>query len=63
MLEAGDLRLQESLEATCAAAGTPLLRRPDPHFLCNSDDFFAWAGSTACAWSISIAGNGSGTIS
>ena len=44
MLEAGDLRLQESLEATCAAAGTPLLRRPDPHFLCNSDDFFAWAG-------------------
>lgn len=44
MLEAGDYRLQESLTQTCAAAGKPLLIRPDPHFLCSLDDFTAWAG-------------------
>ena len=44
MLEAGDHRVQESLQQTCDAAGCPLLIRPDPHFLCSLDDFMAWAG-------------------
>ena len=44
MLEAGDYRIQESLHEACAAAGKPLLIRPDPHFLCSLDDFNAWAG-------------------
>lgn len=45
MLEPGDYRLREALLATCAAAGIPLLLRPDPHFLCALDDFDAWAGA------------------
>ena len=44
MLEAGDYRLQESLQATCTAANLPLLIRPDPHFLCSLEDFNHWAG-------------------
>ncbi len=44
MLEAGDYRIQESLDAACAAEGKPLLIRPDPHFLCALDEFNAWAG-------------------
>lgn len=44
MLEAGDLRVQQGIEQACAARATPLLVRPDPHFLCSLDDFAAWAG-------------------
>nr|MBL8412540.1 cryptochrome/photolyase family protein [Dechloromonas sp.] len=44
LLEAGDYRVQTALEAACAACDTPLLVRPDPHFLCSSDDFQTWAG-------------------
>lgn len=44
MLEAGDARLQAEIDSACQAAGTPLLVRPDPHFLCSLDDFGAWAG-------------------
>jgi deoxyribodipyrimidine photolyase-related protein len=44
MLEAGDWRVQEELDAACQQANTPLLIRPDPHFLCSLDDFNTWAG-------------------
>ena len=44
MLEAGDWRVQEELDAACQRANIPLLIRPDPHFLCSLDDFSAWAG-------------------
>jgi deoxyribodipyrimidine photolyase-related protein len=44
MLEAGDWRVQEELDAACQRANIPLLIRPDPHFLCSLDDFNAWAG-------------------
>ncbi|MBU3697215.1 cryptochrome/photolyase family protein [Dechloromonas sp.] len=44
MLEAGDLRLQDALRQACDAAGSALLVRPDPHFLCSLDDFMRWAG-------------------
>lgn len=44
MLEAGDYRVQESLCALCASTQTPLLIRPDPHFLCSLEEFNAWAG-------------------
>lgn len=44
MLEAGDYRLQESLRTVCTTRQTPLLIRPDPHFLCSLDEFNAWAG-------------------
>lgn len=44
MLEAGDLRVQEALQTACDTAGSALLLRPDPHFLCSLDDFNRWAG-------------------
>ncbi len=44
MLEAGDWRVQQSLQAVCATMGIPLLLRPDPHFLCSLDDFEQWGG-------------------
>ncbi|MFN3486779.1 MAG: cryptochrome/photolyase family protein, partial [Planctomycetota bacterium] len=44
MLEAGDARVQEALQAACAALGKPLLVRPDPHFLCSHEAFARWAG-------------------
>lgn len=44
MLEAGDYRVQEALSQACTALNTPLLVRPDPHFLCSLEDFDAWAG-------------------
>lgn len=45
MLEAGDQRVQEALDATCRAAGVALLVRPDPHFLCSTEAFAEWAGT------------------
>ena len=47
MLEAGDYRLQQAIQAVCAAAGVTLETRPDPHFLCSLSEFAAWAGDKA----------------
>ena len=47
MLEAGDYRVQQALQSTCAAAGIALDCRPDPHFLCSLAEFNAWAGDKA----------------
>jgi deoxyribodipyrimidine photolyase-related protein len=47
MLEAGDYRVQQALQSTCAAAGIALDSRPDPHFLCSLAEFNAWAGDKA----------------
>lgn len=44
MLEVGDYRVQESQRAACESRRTPLLIRPDPHFLCSLDEFNPWAG-------------------
>lgn len=44
MLEAGDERVQNALQAVCAAAGVALLSRPDPHLLCSLEEFADWAG-------------------
>jgi deoxyribodipyrimidine photolyase-related protein len=47
MLEAGDYRLQQSIQAACASARVMLETRPDPHFLCSLSEFSAWAGDKA----------------
>jgi deoxyribodipyrimidine photolyase-related protein len=47
MLEAGDYRLQQAIQAACTTAGVELESRPDPHFLCSLGEFNAWAGDKA----------------
>src|SRR5574343_1143629 len=44
MLEAGDYRVQQAVQNTCATAGIALESRPDPHFLCSLAAFNTWAG-------------------
>jgi deoxyribodipyrimidine photolyase-related protein len=43
--EPGDWRVLAALQQTCAQAGTPLEVLPDPHFICSTRDFDAWAGT------------------
>ena len=42
MLQAGDARLQSSIEATVAAASLTLQIHADPHFLCDGETFNDW---------------------
>lgn len=43
VLQPGDDRVQQQLQAACDAADVPLTVHADPHFLCKLDDFRAWA--------------------
>jgi deoxyribodipyrimidine photolyase-related protein len=43
MTEPGDWRVQQALQAACAAAGVPLQLREDRHFLCSRAEFAAHA--------------------
>ena len=43
VLQPGDWRVQQLLQATCEAADVPLTVHEDPHFLCKLDDFRGWA--------------------
>ncbi len=43
MVEAGDLRVQNSLQDAARSLGAALEIRPDRHFLCSRDDFAAHA--------------------
>jgi deoxyribodipyrimidine photolyase-related protein len=44
VVEPGEHRVARAIAATCAAAGVPLDVLADPHFLCSTADFAAWAG-------------------
>ena len=43
LLQPGDWRVQDALQACCDAADVPLTVHEDPHFLCALDDFAGWA--------------------
>lgn len=43
VLQPGDHRVQQMLQATCDSADLPLTVHEDPHFLCKLDDFRGWA--------------------
>ncbi|MEW5837296.1 MAG: cryptochrome/photolyase family protein [Pseudomonadota bacterium] len=42
MVEAGDWRVQQSLQAACEAAAMPLQIRPDRHFIADGETFARW---------------------
>jgi deoxyribodipyrimidine photolyase-related protein len=44
MLQAGDARVQATIEAAVRAAKLPLEVLPDPHFLVDTEEFRAWLG-------------------
>lgn len=43
VVEPGELRMQQLIEANCAAASVPLMRIDDTHFLCSRLEFADWA--------------------
>ncbi len=43
MVEAGEWRLAQQIDATAAAADVPLRVLQDPHFLCSHEEFGDWA--------------------
>jgi len=43
MVQAGDWRVQQQVEAACAEAGVPLELRPDRHFISTPQEFADWA--------------------
>ena len=45
--EPGDWRVLADLQSACADNATPLDIRPDPHFMCSTEDFAKWAGQRA----------------
>lgn len=43
VLQPGDYRVQQMLQAACDSAEVPMTVHEDPHFLCKLDDFRGWA--------------------
>lgn len=45
LVQPGEYRLVEAIAGVCSAAGVPLQRREDTHFLCTLADFETWLAS------------------